>query len=61
LFRLVTLRMRRRFCWSAAAPAVAAAPTGVAQFAAVPQSEVVQPFEAVPPIVVERSFEGEQL
>src|SRR5262245_31527514 len=53
--------MRRRFCWSAAAPAVAAAPTGVAQFAAVPQSEVVQPFEAVPPIVAERSFEGAQL
>jgi len=32
-----------------------AAPPEAAQF------EVVQQFEAVPPIVVERSFEGEQL
>ena len=59
MFRLVTLRMRLRFCWSAAN--AAAAPTGAAQLAAVPQSEVVQPFEAVPPIVAERSFEAERL
>lgn len=54
--RLKTPKTTPRLCWSGASAAV----PGVAQLAGAPQFEAVR-FEAVPPIVAERSFEAEPL